>query len=109
MCNLILDPLVMYLLSWGYEQDKKAEPAYGAEVLRLWAASVEPWNDMRIGQTVLKQSQEDLRKIRNTARFMLGNLGDRRLPEDTLESLADGLGIVSPFYLGFQDVTLMMG
>lgn len=55
---------------------------------------------MRIGQTVLKQSQEDLRKIRNTARFMLGNLGDRRLPEGTLESLADGLGIVSPFNLG---------
>lgn len=50
---------------------------------------------MRIGPVVLAQCEEDYRKLRNTARFMLGNLGDRRLPEGTLEDLAGDFGIVS--------------
>lgn len=56
-------------------QDKKKEPAYGADVLRLWAATVEYWRDMSIGPTVLAQTAESLRKIRNSARFLLGNIG----------------------------------
>ncbi|KAI0088191.1 isoleucyl-tRNA synthetase [Irpex rosettiformis] len=59
----------------------KKEPAYGADVLRLWAASVEFGRDMSIGPTVLSQCAESYRKIRNAARFILGNSGDRRLPE----------------------------
>ncbi|KAH7926232.1 isoleucyl-tRNA synthetase [Leucogyrophana mollusca] len=54
----------------------KKEPAYGADVLRLWAATVEYWRDMSIGPTVLAQSAQSLRKIRNSARFILGNIGD---------------------------------
>ena len=56
-------------------QDKTKQPAYGADVLRLWAASVEFWRDMPLGKTVLTQTSEVLRKIRNSARFILGNLG----------------------------------
>ncbi len=39
-------------------QNKKTEPAYGADVLRFWAASVEYWRDMALGPTVLAQSAE---------------------------------------------------
>ncbi|TFY58371.1 hypothetical protein EVG20_g8173, partial [Dentipellis fragilis] len=56
-------------------KDKKKNPAYGADVLRLWATTVEYWRDMSIGPTVLAQAAESLRKIRNSARFILGNIG----------------------------------
>lgn len=56
-------------------KDKKKEPAYGADVLRLWVATVEYWRDMSIGPTVLAQCAESMRKIRNSARFILGNIG----------------------------------
>ncbi|KAG0707905.1 tRNA synthetases class I-domain-containing protein [Suillus ampliporus] len=56
-------------------KDKKREPAYGADVLRLWAATVEYWRDMSIGPTVLAQCGESMRRIRNSARFILGNIG----------------------------------
>ncbi|KAK0445212.1 tRNA synthetases class I-domain-containing protein [Armillaria borealis] len=57
-------------------KDKKKEPAYGADLLRLWIASVEYWNDVPLGTNILNQTAESLRKIRNTARFLLGNIGD---------------------------------
>ncbi|KAF8219688.1 isoleucyl-tRNA synthetase [Tricholoma matsutake] len=60
-------------------KDRKRQPAYGADVLRLWVASVEHWRDMSIGPTVISQATESLRKIRNSARFMLGNIGDKTL------------------------------
>ncbi len=59
-----------------FSQDKKKEPAYGADLLRLWIASVEYWNDVPLGTNILNQVAESLRKIRNTARFLLGNIGD---------------------------------
>ncbi|TFK41606.1 tRNA synthetases class I-domain-containing protein [Crucibulum laeve] len=57
-------------------KNKKSEPAYGSDVLRLWAATVEYWRDMSIGPKILAQSAESMRKIRNSARFCLGNIGD---------------------------------
>ncbi|EKM57047.1 uncharacterized protein PHACADRAFT_208201 [Phanerochaete carnosa HHB-10118-sp] len=63
-------------------KDTKKEPAYGTGVLRLWVATVEVGRDMSIGPTVLSQCVENLRKIRNTARFLLGNLGDHRLSDE---------------------------
>ena len=54
----------------------KKEPAYGADVLRLWAASTDFGTDSPLGKTALAQSAEVLRKIRNSARFILGNIGD---------------------------------
>ncbi|KAF9968381.1 hypothetical protein BGZ73_000139, partial [Actinomortierella ambigua] len=50
------------------------DPAYGTDVLRLWVASSEYTKDVAIGKTILTQVQESVRKFRNTARFMLGNL-----------------------------------
>lgn len=49
---------------------------YGSDILRLWVASVDYSSDMRIGQTMLKQLAEVYRNIRNTMRFVLGNLYD---------------------------------
>ncbi len=49
---------------------------YGADVLRLWVASSDYHADIRISQDILKQLSEAYRKIRNTARYILGNLTD---------------------------------
>jgi len=49
---------------------------YGAEVLRLWVASENYQEDMRISADILKRLSEAYRKIRNTWRFMLGSLSD---------------------------------
>ncbi|KAI0065258.1 isoleucyl-tRNA synthetase [Artomyces pyxidatus] len=57
-------------------KDKKRDPVFGADALRLWAATVEYWRDMSIGPKILSQTAESLRKIRNTARFILGNTGE---------------------------------
>lgn len=49
---------------------------FGADILRLWVASVEYTSDVRISKDIMKQSAEAYRKIRNTFRFILGNLFD---------------------------------
>lgn len=49
---------------------------YGADILRLWVASVDYTNDVRISDNILKQMSEIYRKIRNTARYVLSNLND---------------------------------
>ena len=46
----------------------------GAEIIRLWTASVDYTQDVRISKDILKQVSETYRKIRNTFRFLLGNL-----------------------------------
>lgn len=68
----IIDPMVV--VNGGKNQ--KQEPPYGADVLRLWASSVDYSSDVPIGKTILKQMGDVYRKIRNTARFLLGNLHD---------------------------------
>ncbi|MBA5779008.1 isoleucine--tRNA ligase [Stappia sp. F7233] len=47
---------------------------YGADILRLWTASVEYWEDQRIGPEILKTTVDSYRKLRNTIRWMLGSL-----------------------------------
>jgi isoleucyl-tRNA synthetase len=49
---------------------------YGADVLRLWVASCDYQTDVNISFDILKQTSESYRKIRNTARYILGNLFD---------------------------------
>lgn len=56
--------------------NKKEEPAYGADVLRLWVASVDYSGDVRVGPNIIKQTFESYRKLRNTARYLVGNLAD---------------------------------
>ncbi len=49
---------------------------YGADIVRLWAASVDYQSDVRISKEILKGISDNYRKIRNTMRFLLGNLND---------------------------------
>ncbi|HQO83519.1 MAG TPA: isoleucine--tRNA ligase [Synergistales bacterium] len=49
---------------------------YGADILRLWVASTDYRNDIRISDQILSNLVESYRRIRNTARFLLGNLSD---------------------------------
>ncbi|MFD1360265.1 isoleucine--tRNA ligase [Lentibacillus salinarum] len=52
----------------------KIQKQLGIDILRLWVSSVDYQADVRISQDILKQISEAYRKIRNTVRFMLGNL-----------------------------------
>ncbi|HQO81159.1 MAG TPA: class I tRNA ligase family protein, partial [Deltaproteobacteria bacterium] len=49
---------------------------YGAEILRLWASAQDYKNDIRISDEIVNRLVETYRRIRNTSRFMLGNLHD---------------------------------
>lgn len=58
---------------------------YGADILRLWVASSDYHADVRLSQEILKQLSEAYRKIRNTARYILGNLYDFNPDENLVE------------------------
>ncbi|EKQ70881.1 Isoleucyl-tRNA synthetase [Leptolyngbyaceae cyanobacterium JSC-12] len=68
----VVDPAI--IINGGKNQ--KEEPPYGADVLRLWVSSVDYTSDVLIGKNILKQLGDVRGKIRNTARFLLGNLHD---------------------------------
>lgn len=58
----------------------------GADILRLWVSSVDYQSDVRISDAILKQTSEVYRKIRNTLRFMLGNLDQFDPAKDRVEA-----------------------
>ncbi len=68
----VVDPVV--LVEGG--KNEKQEPAYGADVLRLWVSSVDYSADVPLGPGIVKQLADVYRKVRNTARYLLGNLHD---------------------------------
>ena len=68
----VVDPMIV--IEGGKNQQQ--EPPYGADILRLWVSSVDYTTDVPIGKNILKQMSDVYRKIRNTARFLLGNLHD---------------------------------
>ena len=73
-------------------KDLKAQPGYGADVLRLWVSSVNYASDVCIGDAIIKQNFDSYRKLRNTARFLLGSLHDydpkeHAVPYEQLPSL----------------------
>ena len=57
---------------------------YGAELIRLWTASVDFVEDVRISPTILVRLSEAYRKIRNTFRYILGNIGDFKPATDAV-------------------------
>ena len=59
---------------------------YGADILRLWVASVNYTDNVKISNEILAQISESYRKIRNTARFILGNLYDFDPKKDLIKS-----------------------
>jgi isoleucyl-tRNA synthetase len=67
---------------------------FGSEILRLWVATSDYQNDLRISDDILKQTAEQYKKLRNTFRFLLANINDL----DTLTPLSD-LGILDKWIL----------
>jgi len=62
--------------SKGAEAVEKMVNKYGAELIRLWVASIDFTEDVRFSDTILERLIEAYRKLRNTFRFGLGNLAD---------------------------------
>jgi isoleucyl-tRNA synthetase len=79
----IVDPAIV--IQGGKNQ--KQDPPYGADVLRLWVSSVDYTSDVPLGKTILKQLADVRGKIRNTARFLLGNLHDFDPAKDAVSYL----------------------
>lgn len=76
----VVDPMV--IIEGGKNQ--KQEPAYGADVLRLWVSSVDYSADVPIGAGILRQLADVYRKVRNTSRYLLGNLHDFNPTDDAV-------------------------
>ena len=55
---------------------------YGADILRAWVAASDYSEDLRLDHSILEQHAESYRKIRNTFRFILGNLRDQKINFD---------------------------
>ena len=58
---------------------------HGSDILRLWVASTDYTEDVRISEDLIKQVKESYRKIRNTYKFMLGNLKDFDYTKDSIK------------------------
>lgn len=58
---------------------------HGSDILRLWVASTDYTEDVRISDDLIKQVKESYRKIRNTYKFMLGNLKDFDYAKDSVK------------------------
>jgi len=94
----VIDPLL--IINGGNNQ--KIDPAYGVDVLRLWVASVDYTGDVCIGTNIIKQTFESYRKLRNTARYLIGNLADFK-PADSDDTNAipyDDLPSMDKWMLG---------
>ena len=76
----VVDPMV--IIEGGKNQ--KQEPPYGADVLRLWVSSVDYSADVPIGAGILRQLADVYRKVRNTSRYLLGNLHDFNPASDAI-------------------------
>ncbi|XP_027465554.1 isoleucine--tRNA ligase, mitochondrial isoform X4 [Zalophus californianus] len=66
----VIDPDVV--INGG--QDQKKEPPYGADVLRWWVAESNVFTEVTISPSVLNAARDDISKLRNTLRFLLGNV-----------------------------------
>jgi isoleucyl-tRNA synthetase len=89
-------------------KNQKQQPPYGADVLRLWVASTDYSGDVRIGDNIIKQLADVYRKIRNTARFLIGNLHDFNPSKDAVnyENLPElDKYILQESHLVFSEIT----
>ena len=78
--------------------DLKKQPAYGADVLRLWVASTDYTGDVSVGPAIIAQAADAYRKLRGTLRFLLGCLTDFDPAADAIP--VDALPAVDRYALG---------
>jgi isoleucyl-tRNA synthetase len=94
---------------------KEVVDRHGAEILRLWVSATDYRDDIRISEKILKQLTDAYRRIRNTCRFILGNLSDFDPQKDAvdyakmleidrfaLHRLQDLIGRNSEAYLNYE-------
>lgn len=78
---------------WNAVAPSEITKKYGADILRLWAVSVDYQADCSMGNKILKQLADSYRKVRNTFRFLIANLDDNTfgkqdlIPADELSAL----------------------
>ncbi|KFO95667.1 hypothetical protein N300_14722, partial [Calypte anna] len=65
-------------------EDHTKDPPYGADVLRWWVAESNVFSEVLIGPVVLNAARDDINKLRNTLRFMLGNMADFNPETDSI-------------------------
>ena len=70
----------------GDPKKPKEFPALGTDVLRWWVAKADYTKDIPISTLIMKHVSDEVRKLRNTARFMLANLND--LPRESIPPLS---------------------
>lgn len=69
---------------WNSVAPSEITKKYGADILRLWATSVDYQADCSMGQNILKQVAENYRKVRNTFRFLMANLDNNTFNKENL-------------------------
>lgn len=69
---------------WNSVAPSEITKKYGADILRLWATSVDYQADCSMGQNILKQVAENYRKVRNTFRFLMANLDNNTFTKENL-------------------------
>lgn len=86
----------------------KVTSTLGADILRLWTMSIDYQADVRISDDILKQVTENYRKIRNTFRFMLGNIHPADFTEADLVDVRQ-LTLMDLYVLDQVSQTLAVG
>ncbi|GAB2214507.1 hypothetical protein Drorol1_Dr00018858 [Drosera rotundifolia] len=77
----VVDPKIVIEGEQG-GKTQKGNPAYGADVLRLWVSSVDYTTDVTVGPQILRQMSDIYRKLRGTLRYLLSNLHDWKLENE---------------------------
>jgi len=84
--------------------NQKLKPGYGADTLRLWVSGVDYSGDVCLGANIMKQVFESCRKLRNTLRYLIGNLNDFDVEKDMVP--IDQLPSVDRYILGRLSATM---
>ncbi|XP_010640977.1 isoleucine--tRNA ligase, mitochondrial [Fukomys damarensis] len=78
-------------------QDQSAEPPYGVDVLRWWVAASNVFTEVTLGPCVLSAARDDINKLRNTLRFLLGNVAG--FAPDTDSVPVDRMHVIDQYML----------
>ncbi|KAM6165931.1 isoleucine--tRNA ligase, mitochondrial [Erethizon dorsatum] len=89
----VIDPDVV--INGG--QDQSTEPPYGVDVLRWWVAESNVFTEVTLGPSALSAAREDISKLRNTLRFLLGNVAGFNPETDSVP--VDSMYVIDQYVL----------
>jgi isoleucyl-tRNA synthetase len=90
---------------WNAVAPAEITKKYGADILRLWAASVDYQADCSMGQNILKQLTDTYRKVRNTFRFLVANLDENGFTKEDLVPISE-LSPLNQYILALLEETV---